>query len=59
MNACSFGFHKWTKWSTPEMFKVTIRYVFDNEFGSSTVDTLAQERECSRCGKNQIKRVGK
>lgn len=43
MNACSFGFHRWTNW----VYRVVegTDYEFTQE---------RQERTCERCGKRQM-----
>jgi transposase-like protein len=58
MNLCTFGIHKWGKFSAPQLFKKTIHYAWCGEPEKVVIDkVLAHERTCERCGKHQIKDV--
>lgn len=61
MNACSFGFHRWTKWEMGRVTMTTI-HVRDAapEMLGKAIETVrdAQHRTCERCGRLQRRVIG-
>ena len=55
MNLCSFGLHKWPKWSEPKDLSITLH--------NKTRDTIkhiavmSQDRFCERCGMYVTRKV--